>query len=317
MSWSRSRDTCGRVKFVNHLSQEDMLRSTRIPETAGLLAGAWLCLIEGCDLFATETVNPIIQLWIGMDQRETAFAGLYYRILGFCRTVMLLKAIVHQQSITSAERSVLELYVDMELLDRGAVEHVVDKIITHIDVQKLKAARRVVQFYADNTDLDAQPLYSLPHRDFIAKWADLTMQKAEILWLGKGGRTIIRAAKRSQTRRGCRTVTSPLDPCAGNDVVFGDRRTTRPFTSWRAVSNHGHDSRHSRPRRGHLSFPAGILTASTQAKLRRQPAPAMLRDTARCSSLCVPRSDVGDCDRTVIRQRRNLEEHRGLRTYIA
>src|SRR4051812_148164 len=116
-----------------------MLRSTKIPETASLLAGAWLCLIEGCDLFATETVNPLIQLWKGMNHRETAFAGLYYRILGFCKTAMLLKAIVHQQSITSAERSVLELYVDMELLHRGAVEHVVDKIITHIDVQKLKA----------------------------------------------------------------------------------------------------------------------------------------------------------------------------------
>jgi hypothetical protein len=180
------------MKFINHLSQEDMLRSTKIPATADLLAGAWLCLIEGCDLFATETVNPLIQLWKGMNQRETAFAGLYYRILGFCKTVMLLKAIFHQQSITSAERSVLELYVDMELLHRGAVEHVIEKIITHIDVQKLKAARRVVQFYADNPDLDATPSYSLPHQAFIATSADLTLQKAEILWgKDKKGKTIL------------------------------------------------------------------------------------------------------------------------------
>jgi hypothetical protein len=52
----------------------------------------------------------------------------------------------------------------LELLHRGAVEHAVDKIITHIDVQKLKAARRVVQFYADNPDLDAKPSYLLPHQ---------------------------------------------------------------------------------------------------------------------------------------------------------
>src|SRR5262245_46110513 len=101
------------MKFVNHLSSEDMLRSTKIPETASLLAGTWLCLIEGCDLFAMETVNPLIELWKGMNQREMTCAGLYYRILGFCKTVMLLKSVVHQQSITSAERSVLELYVDM------------------------------------------------------------------------------------------------------------------------------------------------------------------------------------------------------------
>ena len=117
------------MKFINELSDDDMLRSTKIPHSTSLLAGAWLCLIEGCDLFATETVNPLIQLWKGMNQRETAFAGLYYRILGFCKTMTVLNAVVHQQSITSAERSVLELYVDMELLHRNVFSDGVDRIV--------------------------------------------------------------------------------------------------------------------------------------------------------------------------------------------
>ncbi|MBY0495868.1 MAG: hypothetical protein K2Y23_16785 [Cyanobacteria bacterium] len=54
--------------------------------------------------------------------------------------------------------------------------------MTHVDVQKLKAARRVVKFYAENPDLDQKPSYSVPHQEFLGKWADLTMQKAEILW---------------------------------------------------------------------------------------------------------------------------------------
>jgi hypothetical protein len=36
---------------------------------------------------------------------------------------------------------------------------------------------------------------------------------------------------------------------------------------------------------------------------------------SRCSSLCVRASDAPDCDRTVIRQADNPEEHRGLRTH--
>jgi hypothetical protein len=71
------------MRFINELSDDDMLRSVKIPHSTSLLAGACLCLIEGCDLFATETVNPLIQLRNGMNQRETTFAGLYCRILRF------------------------------------------------------------------------------------------------------------------------------------------------------------------------------------------------------------------------------------------
>jgi hypothetical protein len=170
------------MKIINNLSPDDMLRSTEIPRTTSLLAGSWLCLIEGCDLFATETVNPLIQLWKGMNQRESVFAGLYYRIMSFCKTMTVLRAVVHQQSITSAERSVLELYVDMELLHRGVFEQGVDRIVTHIDVQKLKGARRVVDFYTKNPDLDQPHSHTLPYREFLAQWTDLTLQKAEMLW---------------------------------------------------------------------------------------------------------------------------------------
>lgn len=105
------------MRIINNLTEEDMRRSMQVPPDTSRLAGAWLSLIEGCDLFATETVNPLIQL-VKPNQRETAFLGLHYRIHGFCKTMTLLKAVVHQQCITSAERSVLELYVDMELLRR-------------------------------------------------------------------------------------------------------------------------------------------------------------------------------------------------------
>jgi hypothetical protein len=42
--------------------------------------------------------------------------GLYCRSVGFCRAASELQSVVHQQSLTSAERSVIELYVDMKLV---------------------------------------------------------------------------------------------------------------------------------------------------------------------------------------------------------
>jgi hypothetical protein len=94
----------------------------------------------------------------------------------------LLKAVVHQQCITSAERSVLELYVDMELLHRNVFVDGTDRILAHIKVQKVKAARRIIKFYTTNPDLDTNPSYTEPHRAFLATSKELTLAKAEILW---------------------------------------------------------------------------------------------------------------------------------------
>ena len=162
------------MQIINNLSEDDMLRSMKIPHTPSLLAGAFLCLVEACDHFATATVNPLLHSLKGMDQRRTIFAGLHYRIQGFCKTVILLKNAAHQQSITSAERSVLELYVDMELLNKNVLKDGVDRFTTFIDVQKLKAARRVAKFFGENPTLDASPSYAEPHQSFIKGWEALT-----------------------------------------------------------------------------------------------------------------------------------------------
>lgn len=170
------------MQIVNNLSDKDMQRSLIIPHTPSLLAGAFLCLVEACDHFATETVNPLLQSLNGMDQRRAILAGLHYRIQGFCKTVILLKSAAHQQSITSAERSVLELYIDMRLLSENVLDDGVDRFATFIDVQKLKAARRVVRFFGENPTLDTRPSYAESQRDFIRDWEALTEAKAKILW---------------------------------------------------------------------------------------------------------------------------------------
>ena len=125
---------------------------TRVQVTPAITAGTAVTLLEAIDLFTQEYVIPITTDRQTAD-RDKVIVGLFYRSLGFVKSAIALTSVVHQQSITSAERSVLELYIDIELLHRKVIEHDVTKILTFVDWQKLKAARRVDSLYAKYPDL--------------------------------------------------------------------------------------------------------------------------------------------------------------------
>jgi uncharacterized protein DUF5677 len=133
-----------------------------------LLAGSYLSLLEAIDIFTRESVNPITRGLLAATPRETVILGLYYRSLGFCRTAIELKSVVHQQSLTSAARSVIELYIDMELVHRNIIADAIEKFNVFTDYQKLKAARRIDRFFGENPGLDNNPSKATVHREFIA-----------------------------------------------------------------------------------------------------------------------------------------------------
>jgi hypothetical protein len=78
---------------------------------------------------------------LNLSDREKVILGLYYRSIGFCRSAIELKSVVHQQSLTSTERSVIELYVDMELVHRNAIPDAVAKVVAFGDWQMLSPSR--------------------------------------------------------------------------------------------------------------------------------------------------------------------------------
>ena len=167
------------VWFEERFTEEDLQRVTRVQVTPAITAGTAVTLLEAIDLFTQEYVIPITTDRQTAD-RDKVIVGLFYRSLGFVKSAIALTSVVHQQSITSAERSVLELYIDIELLHRKVIEHDVTKILTFVDWQKLKAARRVDSLYAKYPDLDQTE--ANPHRHFIENQAALIEQKASILW---------------------------------------------------------------------------------------------------------------------------------------
>ena len=169
----------------NHLTDDDMQRAhdnCPNPPPATLLAGSYLSLLEAIDIFTRESVNPITSTLLAPTPRETAILGLYYRSLGFCRTSIELKSVVHQQSLTSAERSVIELYIDMELVHRNVIADAIEKFNVFTDYQKLKAARRMDGFFGANPDLDTNPSKATVHRQFIANNAARIDADVARLW---------------------------------------------------------------------------------------------------------------------------------------
>lgn len=168
-----------------HLSEDDLQRAhdkCPQPVPATLLAGSYCCLLEAIDIFTQDLVNKVTTGLLNPSPRETVLIGFYYRSLGYCRTAIELKSVVHQQSLTSAERSVVELYVDMELIHRNVVADGVEKAIAFADVQKLKAAHRMDDFFAANPGLDSNPSKAATHRDFIAKNQARIEKDIERLW---------------------------------------------------------------------------------------------------------------------------------------
>ena len=169
----------------NELSDDDMQRAhdtSPKPPAATTLAGSYLALLEAIDLFTQEFVHPLTTSLLTLSQRQKAILGLYYRSIGFCRTAIELRSAIHQQTLTSAERSVIELYVDMELIHRDVVENAIEKFDAFTDVQKLKAARRIDQFFAANPGLDQNPSRATAHRAFIKNNANRIEAAVEKLW---------------------------------------------------------------------------------------------------------------------------------------
>jgi hypothetical protein len=177
------------VWVEDKLTIEDVQRACGIPVTPQAVTAAHVVLLEACDTVCQEILIPRIRQVPQPSARQTALIVLFYRMMGFVQTVVRLQSPVHQQSLTSAERSVIELWIDMELLHRDVIPDGVEKIVALVDFQKLKAARRTVRFFADHPELDATPSKAIPHRGFIDAKGVEVEATAKRLWPRPDGKS--------------------------------------------------------------------------------------------------------------------------------
>jgi len=172
----------------DNLTEDDVKRIDQAWITPRVVAAGHVQLLEACDTVCHEIVIPIIRQDPNRPQRQVALIVLFYRILGFCQTATKLQAAVHQQSLTSAERSVIELWLDMELLHRNVFPDGVERIMTFVEYQKLKAARRAVRFVEQHPELDETPSQATRQKAFIDANATAIDAKVQALWRRPDGR---------------------------------------------------------------------------------------------------------------------------------
>jgi len=138
----------------NELLEEHRLRAEPVQPTPVMVAKSYYCGIEACDLFAKKFVNPVLATQLSPSEREAAILGLYYRIVLYSRSLLVLNNAIHFQSVASATRSIIELYLDLELLHGNAFADGVLRTIAFMEAQKLKAAKKTLKFFDDNPGLD-------------------------------------------------------------------------------------------------------------------------------------------------------------------
>lgn len=160
------------MKINVELTLDDLVRSaTGAPVDSFLSAESYLTGLRAWTLFSREDVIPAcVELVTGL--RRTCLWGLYVRALGFCESAVVLgKSPRHYQSLCSAERSVIELYVDMRLLQEDKVPDGVARFVAAVDIQKWKSARRLDDFLRTRPHLDPENTRAASSREFVHKYS--------------------------------------------------------------------------------------------------------------------------------------------------
>ncbi len=116
---------------------------------------AYYSSIQYCHSFCKETILPSIKSLLKTSESEKAIQGIFYRMFSLTSSILNLNQVIHFQSIISSTRTLFELFLDSELLINNHVSNGIKKYFEFIEVQKLKMAKKVTNFYkSKNFDFD-------------------------------------------------------------------------------------------------------------------------------------------------------------------
>lgn len=179
--------TCADSFRVDHsaLTNEDLQRADAIPHRPEMMAEGHTVGLRAILEFHNWCVLPALNTLVNPTPRELALRLLYGRIRLLADTLQVLTNVRHFQSIVGASRTGIELYIDMHLLARNAIENGPEKFFAFDRVQRLKAARRMVEFHVRYPNLRERGVDTF--RTFIAAQGAAIDAERVRLW-GDGAR---------------------------------------------------------------------------------------------------------------------------------
>ncbi len=141
--------SCARSFVLDHaaLTNEDVVRATAIPHTPEMMAEGHTVGLRTILEFNNWCLLPTLNTLLNPTPKELALKLLFGRIRLLVDTLLVLTNVRHFQSIVGASRTAVELYVDMHLIARDVIADGTEKFFTFDRVQRLKAARRMIEFH--------------------------------------------------------------------------------------------------------------------------------------------------------------------------
>ena len=155
------------MKVTHSLTEEDVARAHKLPTEPKQMAEAQQKALSAIDHYIGAFIMPSMQGSLSQNDLEFCLFVLYYRSLAFMKTALVLSNPLNFQSLTGASRSVIEVYIDMELLFQNKIVNGVHLFKTHGDALTLKAARRMTEFYTAHPDLPFDPVSFEVHAKYI------------------------------------------------------------------------------------------------------------------------------------------------------
>jgi hypothetical protein len=109
-------------------------------------------MLKSLNHFDKQEIRGVVRGLLAKTDRDNCFIGNYYRGKANVETLLSLKSAKDLQAIAMVARGLFELAVDTKLID--AIPDAVQKIVTFSDVEKLRAAKKIVDFKTANPSAD-------------------------------------------------------------------------------------------------------------------------------------------------------------------
>jgi hypothetical protein len=104
--------------------------------------------LKGLNVFDKESVGPVVSTIVLKTNRDTLVSTIYQRVRMNVESLLNLRTVRDFQAIAMVTRSLFELAIDMKLID--VVSDAVEKVGAFTDVEKIRAARKIVAYKAAN-----------------------------------------------------------------------------------------------------------------------------------------------------------------------
>jgi hypothetical protein len=105
-------------------------------------------VVKSLNEFDKAEVRGVIQTLVATGDRDICFTGNYFRGVANVETLLSLKNVRDFQAVAMLARTLFELAVEIRLIN--AFSDSVPKILAFTEVEKLRAAKRIVGFKAAN-----------------------------------------------------------------------------------------------------------------------------------------------------------------------